>query len=402
MQPPTPSSPAAPGSVLVVVPVFNHGRTLPGVVRALLQAHPHVLVVDDGSTTPVEASLAGLPVAVTRHAANRGKGAAILTGAAEAEKRGFTHIVTIDADAQHDPADLPKFLEAVLAHPSAIVVGRRDFDTANVPASSRFGRGFSNFWLRVQTGSRLGDVQSGYRAYPVAVLRTLSFTERRYSFEVEVLVRAAWAGFELREVDVAVYYPPPEERISHFKVLWDNVLISLLNTRLTMRSFLPLPHRQYDGDENGGISPIHPLKSLKILLSNDQTPKGLALAAALGMLLGALPLIGLHSISILFVCGWLRLNKITALAASQLCIPPLVPALCIEAGYFLRNGRFLTEVSWQTLGYEALDRLWEWILGSLVMAPLLALGVGLAIFVMAAGAQRTLARTPRVHEGGRT
>lgn len=400
MPTPCPKPLASRESVLVAVPVFDHGATLPGVVRGILAVHPHVLVVDDGSAEPVEPLLEGLPVRVVRHEANRGKGAAILTAAVEAQALGMTHIVTIDADGQHDPAEVPRFLDAALAHPLALVVGRRDFDTANVPGSSRFGRTFSNFWLRVQTGVALGDVQSGFRAYPVCVFRSLSFTERRYSFEVEVLVRASWAGFELREVDISVYYPPREERVSHFRALWDNVLISLLNTRLTMRSFLPLPHRRYGSDGRGGVSPIHPLRSLRILLSDDATPMGLGLACALGMFLGTLPLIALHSIAILFASGWLRLNKIAALAASQLCMPPLVPALCVETGYFLRNGEFLTEISLRTLGYEALDRLWEWVLGSLLLAPALAVFVGAVVYAMALGVRAGLRRAPRAGRGG--
>ena len=165
----------------------------------------------------------------------------------------------------------------------------------------------------------------------------------------------------------------------------DNVRISLLNTRLTCRAIMPVPHRKYGEDEQGRISPIHPLKSLRILLEADATPMNLALACALGMLLGTLPLIGLHSILILLGAGWLRLNKFAGLAASQLCMPPLVPALCIEAGHYMRHGRFLTEVSLQTLGYEGLQRIWEWLLGSLLLAPTFAVVIGLVVLVMARG-----------------
>lgn len=369
--------------VLVAVPVYNHAPTLRAVVLGLLERHPHVLVVDDGSDDLEPEVLAGLPVRMVRHGRNRGKGAAIRTAALEARRQGMSHIVTIDADGQHDPADLPLFLEAVAADPLAVIVGARDFNTENVPGSSRFGRAFSNFWLRVQTGVILSDVQSGYRAYPLIVLENLRCTENRYSFEVEVLVRAAWAGFRLREVNIRVHYPPKGERVSHFRAFMDNVRISLLNTRLTIRAIMPVPHRKFGEDEAGRVSPIHPLKSLRILLRDDATPAGLGLSAALGIFLGTLPLIGIHSIAILLAAGWLRWNKIAALAASQLCMPPLVPALCIEAGHYLRHGVFLTEISLRTLGYEAPQRLWEWILGSMLLAPLLAALTGAAVWVLA-------------------
>ncbi|AMD92891.1 DUF2062 domain-containing protein [Desulfomicrobium orale] len=369
--------------VLVAVPVYNHAPTLRAVVLGLLERHPHVLVVDDGSDDLEPEVLAGLPVRMVRHGRNRGKGAAIRTAALEARRQGMSHIVTIDADGQHDPADLPLFLEAVAADPLAVIVGARDFNTENVPGSSRFGRAFSNFWLRVQTGVILSDVQSGYRAYPLIVLENLRCTENRYSFEVEVLVRAAWAGFRLREVNIRVHYPPKGERVSHFRAFMDNAHISLLNTRLTIRAIMPVPHRKFGEDEAGRVSPIHPLKSLRILLRDDATPAGLGLSAALGIFLGTLPLIGIHSIAILLAAGWLRWNKIAALAASQLCMPPLVPALCIEAGHYLRHGVFLTEISLRTLGYEAPQRLWEWILGSMLLAPLLAALTGAAVWVLA-------------------
>lgn len=369
--------------VLVAVPVYNHASTLRAVVLGLLERHPHVLVVDDGSDDLEPEVLAGLPVRMVRHGRNRGKGAAIRTAALEARRQGMSHIVTIDADGQHDPADLPLFLEAVAADPLAVIVGARDFNTENVPGSSRFGRAFSNFWLRVQTGVILSDVQSGYRAYPLIVLENLRCTENRYSFEVEVLVRAAWAGFRLREVNIRVHYPPKGERVSHFRAFMDNARISFLNTRLTIRAIMPVPHRKFGEDEAGRVSPIHPLKSLRILLRDDATPAGLGLSAALGIFLGTLPLIGIHSIAILLAAGWLRWNKIAALAASQLCMPPLVPALCIEAGHHLRHGVFLTEISLRTLGYEAPQRLWEWILGSMLLAPLLAALTGAAVWVLA-------------------
>ncbi|MFA6811146.1 MAG: DUF2062 domain-containing protein [Desulfoplanes sp.] len=369
--------------ILVVVPVYNHAATLRNVVAGILAVHEHVLVVDDGSTDLSPDELNGLNVGVIRHPANRGKGAAIRTGAQAARDMGMTHIITLDADGQHDPADIPLFVTAIAHDKNAIIVGARDFTVANIPGSSRFGRKFSNFWLRVQTGIILSDVQSGFRAYPLAVLENLKFTEDHYSFEVEVLVRAAWAGFPLRDVDITVYYPPLESRISHFKSFRDNLRISLLNTRLTMRAIMPVPHKTFSTDAAGKLSPIHPLRSLRLLLANDATPRDLALSCALGIFLGTMPLVALHSIAILLAAGWLRLNKFAALAVSQLCMPPIVPALCIEAGYYMHHGRFLTEISLQTLGYEGVQRIWEWVLGSLVLAPIFSIMIGGVVYTMA-------------------
>lgn len=378
--------------ILVAIPVYNHAATLRGVAEAVLRVHPHLLVVDDGSTDmpalsgdilPPEHPLGGLPLFYLRHPENLGKGAAILSAAARAGELGMSHIVTLDADGQHAAGDLPRFFAAVLREPGALFVGVRDFSGQPVPFSARFGRAFSNFWFRVQSSAVLHDTQCGFRAYPLALFDCVRLAERRYSFETEVLVRAAWAGFTVRDLPVSVWYPPPDERISHFDAVADNLRIALLNTRLTMRALMPVPHRKFRAGTDGKISMLHPMRSLRMLLAAHETPRALAFSAALGMALGTLPLPGLHSIGILFAAGLLRLNALSALAVSQLCMPPLVPALCIEAGYFLRHGTFLYEISLRTLGYEFLDRALDWVIGSLVLAPVFAAAAGLAIYLPA-------------------
>lgn len=373
-----------PVRMLAVIPLYNHGGTVRQVVERTLAVHPQVLVVDDGSTDGGAETLEGLPVEILRHERNRGKGAAILTAAAAARQQGMTHIATIDADGQHDPADLPRLAAVVEEDPTTLVVGHRDFSAANVPGASRFGRGFSNFWLRLQTGQSLGDTQSGFRVYPLALFDGLTFWCRRYNFEIEVLVRAAWAGIPLRGLPISVFYPPRQERVSHFRGFWDNWRLTVLNTHLTLRSIVPWPHRRLVAAEQGvKVSVFHPLRSVRTLLTENISPARLAAAGAVGVTIGALPIFGAHTVAILFAAGFLRLNKVAAVAVSQLCMPPVVPALCIELGHYLRFGRWLTEFSLRTLGYQGLQRLWEWLLGSLLVGPVLALLTGGAVFVLA-------------------
>ncbi len=371
--------------IVVVIPVYNHGYALRSMAEKALEMCPDVIVVDDGSTDGGPDNLEGFPVTLVRHPTNRGKGVAIMTGAKEAEAQGATHIVTIDADGQHDPADISIFLPVIAMDPEAIIVGVRAFNPASVPFSSRFGRLFSNFWFRVQTGFTNRDCQSGFRAYPLSVLRWLKLRASRYDFEVEVLVKAAWAGIKVREVDISVYYPPRSERISHFKVFMDNLRLTLLNTALTIRSTIPLPHKQFRPNKERAekITILRPLRSLSILLTGNNSPHQLALAGALGVFLGALPLIACQTITTLFAANFFRLNKLMALAALQICNPPLVPALCIEVGYFMRHGRFLTEISLNTIGYQAIDRIFEWFLGSLVLGPVIGALTGLIVYITA-------------------
>ncbi len=229
---------------IVVIPVYNHGKTLRGIVEKALQIHDIVMVVDDGSTDGGFETVSDLDVYGVRHRNNIGKGAAILSAARKAGKLGMTHMVTLDADGQHDPNDIHRFFSAAERSPDAIIVGKRDFDTGYVPSGSRVGRRISNFWLRVQTGRALGDTQSGYRCYPVALLNALKLRQRRYAFENEVLTKAAWAGIELLEVNIASFYPAKNERISHFHLFKDNARLSLLNAQLTLRAMIPWPHRK--------------------------------------------------------------------------------------------------------------------------------------------------------------
>jgi uncharacterized protein (DUF2062 family) len=125
------------------------------------------------------------------------------------------------------------------------------------------------------------------------------------------------------------------------------------------------------------------LRSLSALLTDNNSPEQLAAAGALGVFMGALPLIGCQTVTTLFAANFLRLNKMMALATGQICIPPLVPALCIEVGYFIRHGRFLTEISLRTIGYQALERVFEWFLGSLILGPILGIFTGAVIYVAA-------------------
>jgi len=250
----------------------------------------------------------------------------------------------------------------------------------------------------MQTGFKINDIQSGYRVYPVLVLEKFKFMFHTFAFENEVIVKALWAGVSVKEIAINVFYPDNEKRVTHFCKIRDNLKLTALNTYLTIRSIIPWPHLQIKY-ENGIFYDIrHPVKILKELLVKSDTPLKLALSSSLGVFLGALPLIACHTLVIIYITSLLRLNKIIAIATSQICMPPLVPALCIEAGYFLRFGKFLTlenasslsQASFLELGSMGLQRLAEWFIGSLVIGPLLALVTGIVVFILSHNAQKTV------------
>jgi len=377
--------------IIIVIPVYNHSTTLTGVVNAALAVHDDVMVVDDGSTDKSTDTLAGLNVHLIHHEQNLGKGAAIKTAAVAARKLGMTHIVTIDANGRYDPADFHLFAGALKKNTNSIIIGMRNFQKGEVPVLYRFSRRRANFWFQVQTGKSLSDVRCTFRAYPLTVLENLTLRTRRNSFEVEVLTKAAWAEVNLKEVNISAYFHRPEKRQFNFNFFMDNLRVTLFTFHLTMRSIVPWPHQKLISKDlsEEKISVLHPLRSIKTLLTENTSPRQLAAAGALGVFIGTLPLIGFHNIAILFAAGYFRLNKVVALATSGLCVPPLVPALCIEAGYFMRHGTFLTEISIKTLGYQALERIYEWLIGSFVLAPVFAVLVGGIVFLIALFLKRT-------------
>lgn len=358
---------------LAVIPLYNHGKTVRQVVQICLHCGWPVLVVDDGSRDEGPLSLRGLEAHVITLPVNRGKGAALLAAAAWARQNGFTHLLTLDADGQHNPQDLTLLATAARQAPQSIIIGARRFEGPHVPASSKFGRKFAGFWVHLQTGKAVSDMQSGLRCYPVDVLKVVKCWCRRYAFEVEIVVRALWAGFGVKEVEVSVYYPPAGQRVSHFHKLADNLRLTLINTHLTMRSMLPIPHRQY---VSGGTTPTVKKRGYwEVMLENLRQKDSItrnAFSGAWGIFCGSIALPGIRQVMLFWGAGWWNLNKILSISFEKLCIGPFVPALCIEAGFFMRNGRFLTEFTLQTLGRQFLQRVWEWVLGSLVVAPLLA------------------------------
>jgi glycosyltransferase involved in cell wall biosynthesis len=229
-----------PDRFAVVVPVFNHGRTLGSVVRKCLGLGFPVFVVDDGSTDAGAHAVEQMRgVRVLRHGVNRGKGAALLAGMRAAAAQGANWAITLDADGQHNPDQarvLIQSLRGAQAGTRPIAVGcRQAMHKAGAPWTSRFGREFSNFWIKMAGGPPTTDSQSGFRIYPVPEVLDLGVVARRYQFEVEVLVKAGWYGMPVVEAPVEVVYQPGSERISHFRPFIDFLRNTGMFTRLIFR-----------------------------------------------------------------------------------------------------------------------------------------------------------------------
>ena len=380
-----------PPKTLVVIPVYNHAGTVRAVAEGALAQGLSVLVVDDGSTDGSLEAVADLPVARHRIRLNGGKGGAILAAAQLARGGGYQAILTIDADGQHDPADAHGLLQAAAPAWPCIVIGARRMETLNVPRSSLFGRDFSNFWVRLECGQTLPDTQSGYRLYPVEFLERSRFLSRRYTFEIEVLVRGRWAGLQLLSTPVSVYYAPGEERISHFHKFKDNLRLSCLHTFLVTRSLIPWPHRRLFAEPSGADrlpSIFHPARYFRALSAEHSSAAQLAAAVWVGIFLGALPIIPFGIAAIVYASHRLHLNKLAAVGASNVCCAPFVPFLCVELGHYLVYGSFWREFNRHTLLGELDHRLWEWLLGALLLGPLLGAAGALLTYALVRGLRK--------------
>ena len=228
--------------VAIVIPVYNHEGMVAEVVKSAARLGMPLIVVDDGSTDGTYDRIKEIPsITVVRHDRNRGKGAAILTGFAAAAPRA-DWAVTMDADGQHHPEDAWNLIRAVSPGARAIVVGQREgMDHSNVPWSSRFGRKFSNFWVRASGGPDIGDTQSGFRLYPLPEAMDLNVRSRRFQFEVEILARAKWRGISVLSAPVGVIYQREGERVSHYRGFVDFYRNSVTFSRLIFTRLCILP-----------------------------------------------------------------------------------------------------------------------------------------------------------------
>lgn len=229
--------------ICVIIPTYNNASTLATVIEQVQPYCHNVYVVNDGSTDSTGDILARYPtITIIAYPRNAGKGWALQQGFAAAVNDGFDYAITLDSDGQHFAQDIPALVATLAQTGPCLVIGARNMQQEGVPRKSSFGNKFSNFWFWVETGYNVPDTQSGYRLYPIRQLRGLHFFTRKFEFEIEVIVRAAWQGIAVVSTPVKVYYATGIERVTHFRPFTDFTRISLLNTALViLRIMYQLP-----------------------------------------------------------------------------------------------------------------------------------------------------------------
>ncbi len=309
----------------VLIPTYNNASSVAAVIDDVLAYTHNIILVNDGSTDDTRTILSRYPaLQLVSYTKNRGKGWALRQGFAAARAAGYAYAISIDADGQHYASDLPILLEQIDQYPNAIVVGARNMQQENVPGKSSFGNRFSNFWFRLYTGIKAPDTQSGYRLYPIRAIEKIRFFTRKYEFEVEVLVRSAWHGIGVHFVPVKVYYPPPEERVSHFRPFKDFTRISILNTALFFIAFLFIWPRNFF---RALFNKEKRAELYQKLLEPGQSPERKSASIGFGIFMGIVPIWGFQLIVGIFLAFVFRLNKALVITAANISIPPMIPLI---------------------------------------------------------------------------
>lgn len=233
----------AADDVAVVIPAYNEAATIVDVVRRSRDQLNRVIVVDDGSIDGTAELLTDMDVEVLRNAENSGKGASIFNGIQYALAQGAKAVITLDADGQHQPEDIPRVLAAACIYPGRIIIASRLRHTENAPPLRLFANRFANFWISWAAGYWIADSQSGFRLYPGAAFEQAQVPhtrERSFVFESEVLIEAAWRGIRSEPVPIdSVYFEAA--RKSHYKPTEDTVrIVRMVAGRLLRRGMNPL------------------------------------------------------------------------------------------------------------------------------------------------------------------
>ena len=366
----------------VVIPSYNNDRYIEKVLLDVLKYCKDVIVVNDGSTDSTLEILAKYEtVHVVTFPKNKGKGEALRSGLKYALDKGYRYVLTLDSDGQHFAKDIPGMLSGIESEPDTLVIGSRQSGIDNVPRKNTFANRISNFWFRIETGVKLSDTQSGFRLYPIKAIKGIRTFSGRYEFELEIIVKASWRGIKIKNFPIDVYYPPGDERISHFRPFTDFLRISLLNTILVILALAYYRPRQ--------IINKYRKKSLKQIISEDIIKSGMpnhiiAFSVGFGIFMGIFPVWGYQLAIGFFLAHLFKLNKAIFFITANISLPPMIPAILylsyVTGSYALGDGSWNVgiELNLASVGLN----LKQYLVGAVVFAILAGVVTGAISYLL--------------------
>lgn len=369
----------------VIIPTYNNEKTLRRVLEKTEELASNIIVINDGSNDTTPEILRDFPkITIITFSKNQGKGMALRAGFKEALKQGFEYAITLDSDGQHFPGDIPIFINEIEKNGSALLIGDRNMEQDGIPGKSNFGNRVSTFWYWFETGIKLKDTQSGFRLYPIERMKNFKFFTKKFEFEIEVIVKAAWAGIPVKNVPIQVLYDE-RERVSHFRPVLDFTRISILNTGLVLVTLFYIKPRDYVRSYKAkGFKRFF----LEDLLHSEDSKIKKSLSVAIGVFVGLSPLWGFQTLVVLFLAFVFRLNKLIAFAFSNVSIPPLIPFIIyasLKVGGFILGKPSLGKFEWTSLeSYKQYVSLHvsEYLLGSFVLASIVGLLFGIGAYLL--------------------
>lgn len=374
-------------SFCCVLPVFseNDPVVIRSVIERTLAVTPHLLVVDDASgDSELALFCTERSVELVRHDMETGISGIFQTATALLSRRGISCMITLDPTGVCFPEDLPRFTSYLhKKEPYTITIGCRDFSVPSQNGiATSWQRKLIRFLFRLETGLKSSDAGSPFCVYPVNFIKRLKLNPHVRDYRMELLVRSVWANANVRSLRVRFAAAPEmqPDRIGFFTHL------KLIGLRL-----LPCKKQTLCSGEKFHFSFLHPKPFFDYLLKENATPGELAAAAFTGTYCAVLPLFGLHTPVVLYFATVFRLNKFLAFMIQHpFVLLPVTPFLCIELGYLMRHGAWLTNISLQTVCYEIHYRILEWLLGSLVLAPVFAVLSAVITYFSAAYLQKKI------------
>lgn len=311
--------------ICVIIPTYNNEKTLGKIIDDVSEYTENIIVVNDGSTDSTnEILLSHKNISLISYPDNVGKGWALRQGFQYAIKHDYNYAITIDSDGQHFASDIPKFIDKLEESGDALIIGARNMNQESVPGKSTTGLKISNFWFNVETGIEAPDTQSGYRLFPLQQLKDLKFHTKKFEFEIEVIVRAAWKGVKIESVPVTVFYAKGKDRVTHFRPFKDFTRIGILHFILVTITFCYINPRNFLR-KLFDRSSYHDIR--KQIFNADESNSLISLSIAFGIFMGIVPIWGFQLIVGIFLAVLFRLNKALVIIAANISIPPMIPII---------------------------------------------------------------------------